>query len=828
MSQSRIKIRPEKIGKNKSRGPKYWMAVGTLAAYSTFGSKAVMRAYAQEHKPATVGTQSGQTNGLAVRKFEIASGSLGDLMPKFEQTSGLTVLLPKDSMPGIWSPGVIGLLSPEAALQKILIGTGIGYRYTGETTLTLQVQGPSTAVEVTDTVLQDTLPKYTQPLVETPQSIDVIPQKIIQAQGATTLRDTLRNVAGISLAAGEGGAQGDSLTIRGFTARNDIFLDGMRDFGSYYRDPFNMNEVEVLQGPTGVTFGRGSTGGVVNQETKIPDINGFMAGTVDLGTDQTKRVTFDYDKPVKALGEGTAFRLNVMGHDSKFAGRDVAESRRYGIAPSLAFGLGTPTRLTLSYLHAGADDSPDYGIPFLFNKPAPVERRNYYGFEHGNYLKTNVDMGMVKFEHAFNNAVTFHNQIRYARYHRDVRITEAQINLNTLNAVDPLDTPLDQIGINRNEITVNGAETFLQDQLDITLRFRTGHFQHTVIAGAEGGRETSSPYRPRYGGVPTTNLLHPDPTDAFSGTLLGTTTDMNVLAISGGAYAVDTINLSQKWALTGGVRVDRFDATLNQPLPANSPSLDRVDVMPSYRGAIVYKPVAGASIYFDYGTSFNPSAEALSLTVASRAADVAPESNRTFEVGTKWDLFARKLSLRASVFRTDKTNARETLTDGSVENSGNQRVNGFQIQTNGYLTKRWELLASYAYLDGKVTATSIVPPAGLPSSLGVPLGNVPKNSFSTWSNYELPWKLTIGGGADFVDTRSASATTPFDVTSKLLKTVPSYWVFNAMAKYPLTEHIDMRVNVYNLADHYYIDQVHPAHLVPGAARSATLGVNYKF
>jgi catecholate siderophore receptor len=826
MSQSRIKVRPEKI--KKSRGPKYWMAVGTLAAYSTFGSKAVMRAYAQDHKPVKVGTQSGQTNSLAVVRFEIPSGNLGDVLPKFEQTSGLTILLPTDTMRGIWSPGVIGLLSPEAALQKVLVGTGIGYRYTGATEITLQVQGPSTAVEVTDTVLQDTLPKYTQPLVETPQSIDVVPQHIIQDQGATTLRDTLRNVAGISLAAGEGGAQGDSLTIRGFTARNDIFLDGMRDFGSYYRDPFNMNEVEVLQGPTGVTFGRGSTGGVVNQETKVPGINGFMAGTLDFGTDQTKRVTFDYDKPLHALGEGTAFRLNLMGHDSKYAGRDVAESRRFGIAPSLAFGLGTPTRLTLSYLHAQADDTPDYGIPFLFNKPAPVERRNYYGFEHGNYLKTNVDMGTVKFEHAFNNAVTFHNQIRYAHYHRDVRITEAQINLNTLDPTDQLDTPLDQIGINRNEIAVNSLETFLQNQMDLTIRFRTGRFQHTVVTGAEGGRETSSPYRPRYGGVPPTSLLHPDPTDTFGGTLLATTSDTNVLAISGGAYAVDTINLSQKWDLTGGVRVDRFDATVDQPLPAGSPHLNRVDVMPSYRGAIVYKPRAGASIYFDYGTSFNPSAEALSLTLASSKESVAPESNRTFEVGTKWDLFERKLSVRASVFRTDKTNARETQNDGSVLNSGNQRVNGFQIQTNGYLTKRWEMLASYAYLDGKVTATDVIPTNGLPSALGVPLGNVPKNSFSTWNNYELPWKLTLGGGADFVDTRSASATSPFDITSKLLKTVPSYWVFNAMAKYPLTEHVDLRVNVYNLADKYYIDQVHPAHLVPGAARYATLGLNYKF
>src|SRR6185369_12024333 len=167
-------------------------------------------------------------------------------------------------------------------------------------------------------------------------------------------------------------------------------------------------------------------------------------------------------------------------------------------------------------------------------------------------------------------------------------------------------------------------------------------------------------------------------------------------------YFVDTINLSPKWNLSGGVRVDRFDASLNQSLPANSPSLNRVDVMPSYRGALVFKPTAGASIYFDYGTSFNPSAETLSLSVATSAQDVAPESNRTFEIGTKWDLFARKMSMRASGFQTDKTNARETLNDGSVENSGNQRVKGFQIQTNGYLTKRWEMVASYRSEERRV------------------------------------------------------------------------------------------------------------------------------
>jgi catecholate siderophore receptor len=661
MSQTRIKIRKnKKTSDNRRRGAKYWMAVGTVAAYATFGSDAVFKVYAQQDRPAPTVNAPGQTLGLTVRHFDIPPGTLDAVLPVFERTSLFHVTVPRDSMRAIWSPGVAGLYTPQAALQKLLTGTGIGFHLTGPGQVLLEIQGMATSVDVTDTSVEVSLPKFTQPLVDTPQSIDIVPQHIIQDQGATTLRDTLRNVAGISIAGGEGGAQGDNLTVRGFTARNDIFLDGMRDFGSYYRDPFVMQEVAVLQGPSSVTFGRGSTGGIVNQETKLPQSDALFAGTVELGTDQTKRITADLDRPLPSLGSGTAFRLNLMGHDSKFAGRDIAENRRYGVAPSLAFGLGTPTRLTFSYLREGSDDTPDYGIPWLFNGPAPVERRNYYGFQHGNYLKTNVDLGTVKFEHDFNSRFTFRNQARYAHYTRDVRITEAQIDATTLDT-DPLATPVGQIGAVRNQIAVNSTETFLQDQADVTIKFRTGSLRHTVVTGVEGGRETSSPYRQRFNlaTVPTTNLLHPDTSEPFAGIVPPSgITDTHATAISVGAYAIDTVNLLPKLDLTAGVRVDRFDATVDQSLPVTPTSpFKRVDDMPSWRGALVFKPVAGASIYFDYGTSFNPSAETLALTVATQ--DAAPEESRTFEVGTKWDLFARRLSLQAAAFRTDKTNARE-------------------------------------------------------------------------------------------------------------------------------------------------------------------------
>jgi catecholate siderophore receptor len=485
MAHKRIKkeAKEEKRNRFRQRGPAYWMAVGTLAAYTTYGSKAVMPAYAQQDRGAVkTTTPTGQTRGLLVARFDIVPGSLGDALTDFQNTAGIQVTFSQQTIRNLWSPSVNGLYTPEQALQKILAGTGLAYRFTVPTKVLVEVAGPSTTVEVTSNVLPDALPKYTEPLIDTPQSISVVPRHVLEAQGTTTLRDALRNVAGISLAAGEGGSQGDNLTIRGFTARNDIFLDGMRDFGSYYRDPFDMQEVDVLQGPSSVVFGRGSTGGVVNQTTKTPRTDRFVTGGFDFGTDLTRRVTADFNFPVRQLGPGAAFRLNVMGQDSNVASRDIAENRRAGIAPSLALGLGTPTRFTLGYFHQSADDTPDYGIPWLFNGPAPVRRENYYGFEHGNYLKTHVNVGTAEVEHDFTNGIRLRSQLRYAHYKRDARITEALI------AGDPtIDTPLSDLDVDRNQIAVNSLETFLDNQTDLSANFRTGFVQHTFVGGIEAG-----------------------------------------------------------------------------------------------------------------------------------------------------------------------------------------------------------------------------------------------------------------------------------------------------------------------------------------------------
>ncbi len=792
------------------------MAMGALAvsaASSDFG-----HLYAQQSKGAAPAKSAPANIPLPLRRFDIAAGPLDEALASYQKTTGVNVLvhLPDGTIHGFRSNGVSGDMAPEVALQRLVADTGLSSKFLDAKTAMIEVAHRDESVTVTAQALQLGLSNYTQPILDTPQTITVVPQLVMQEQQATTLRDALRNVAGISMAAGEGGSQGDNLTIRGFTARNDIFLDGMRDFGSYYRDSFNYEQVEVLQGPSSVTFGRGSTGGIVNQVNKVPVMSPILGGSLNFGTNGLMRLTADVDEPIKALGDGAAFRLNLMGEQTGVAGRDAAEYRRWGVAPSLAFGLGTPTQYTVSYFHEQEDDTPDYGIPWLFNGPAPVPRNNYYGFPNTNFLRTDVDMGTFRIDHYAGGAVSIHNQLRYAHYTRNAQITEAQIPAGV-----NLSTPLDDIMINRNQISVNSTETMLDDQFDVNWNFRTGPIHHNLVTGVEIARETSDPTRPKWTGVPTTSLLSPDDAQPFAGTFT-ISSDVHTTAITAGAYVIDTVALGPHWELTGGLRFDRFSVDYNQSV-APAASFSRVDDMPSYRAAVVYKPVARGSIYFDYGTSFNPSAESLSLSAGT--ADLPPEHNQTFEVGTKWELQHGRTSLRASLFQTTKTNAREPDPDNPLLQvlSGRQLVNGFEAEVSGRLTERWQVMAGYALLNSKL-ADSVY----YPLAVGSRLANVPRNTFNLWSTFDLPWHLQLGAGTNFVDSRTASTTVPIDPVTGLVKEVPAYWVFNAMVKYLVSERVNVQVNVNNLADRYYYDEIHPAHIVPGEARNALVGFNFTF
>ena len=575
-----------------------FIAMGTLAAYAAFGGTRPARA-AEKTLPTLDGAAPAT---LPLKRFDIQAGPLDQSISSFEKTTGLKVkvVLPDGTLAGFNAQGVTGLYREEDALQLLLNGTGLSFRIEHRNTVVIGVQSRDTVsvnASVADFV---SMQKFAEPLLDTPQSVTVVPQFVIQDQGLSTLRDTLRNVPGISLAAGEAGAQGDNLTIRGFTARNDIFLDGIRDFGSYYRDSFNFEQVEALEGPAGIQFGRGSTGGVVNQESKVPGVERFVNVQTQFGTDLTRRLTADLNSPVEEKLGGTALRLNVMAEEAGVAGRDAAEVRRFGVAPSVSIGLGSRTPATLSYEHLSENDTPDYGLPWLFNGVAPADRHSYFGFADKNYLDTNDDILTFKIEHDFRPNLNLHMVARAANYPREAQITEPQIcsnaslsvpvggvvaSLPTLsyNSTIPCpyapSTPADQITqVNRNQIQVKSVEAILWDQLELSARFDTAGIHHALVAGAEGGQEVSNPIRYSYAinkvnTVPSTTLLNPNENDAFAGTGY-ITSIVHTKSKSVGLYFIDTMKLGKLFELTGGLRWDHFDTDYNlyQPTtPAGGP-----------------------------------------------------------------------------------------------------------------------------------------------------------------------------------------------------------------------------------------------------------------
>jgi catecholate siderophore receptor len=277
-----------------------------------------------------------------VRRFDIPAGPLGTVLALFERATGIVISVPNADLRTLASPGVTGLLSPEAALRQLLAGTGVSFRLTSSSTAVLELRAAPESVDVTATP-SPASPKYTQPLRDLPQTITVIPARVIDAQGATTLRDVLRNVSGITFQAGEGGVPaGDQMTIRGFSARTDMFVDGVRDFGGYSRDPFNMEQVEVAKGPSSAISGRGSTGGAINQVSKTANLGTSRGATVSLGNADTRRTTVDLNEPLRNVGlESGAVRLNAMWTEGGVPGRDVVHNERWGLAPSMSLGLGT-------------------------------------------------------------------------------------------------------------------------------------------------------------------------------------------------------------------------------------------------------------------------------------------------------------------------------------------------------------------------------------------------------------------------------------------------------------------------------------------------------
>jgi catecholate siderophore receptor len=653
------------------------------------------------------------------------------------------------------------------------------------------------------------LARVPQPLRDIPQSITVIPQELMQEQAVTSFRDALRNVTGISLAAGEGGgAQGDNLTLRGFSARNDYFLDGIRDQGSYTRDIFNIESIEVLKGPSAVLFGRGSTGGAINQTSKTPQLEPLYTASVSVGTGQLLRGTADINQP---LTKSVALRVNLLAHDSETVDRNEAHAQRFGLAPSITFGLGTPTQLTLSYLVQTEDNIPDYGLPYLFGKPASVDRANFYGLAEEDFEEVLFNVFTARLDHRFNEQFNLRNTLRYSRTDREAAVTPPRI----LGTPTPT-TPLSSIQVNRG--TRPGRDTeegILTNQTEFVARFHTLAFKHTLSTGLEVALERFDATRFTHQNVPPADLLNPNvrpDTSRQTETISArTSTETTSFAV----YAVDQIRLLPKLDLLGGLRFDLFAADFDSYL--NNQNFERTDTKVNWRAGLVFRPTSTQSYYFSSGTSFNPSAEALAL--AENNADTPPEENISYEVGAKIGLFDDMLSLQGALFRIVKTNARTTDPDTLLlVLEGKQRVQGFEVGLTGRPLPRWNLFTGFTYLDSKTLESQDIQ-NGVPVQ-GQELQNVPRYSATLWTTYDIGEKWQVGTGVFYVSERYANTSN----TNEVPKTVR----WDATVAYQFNRHIQLRFNAINLTDELYFDGIHPAHLVPGAGRTFILSSNFRF
>src|SRR5688572_2977300 len=807
------------------RGPRYWIvatgAFGAIVAFSLANSHKITVAQAAERNGVLEVTSRPDVDGK-LTDFEIPAGSIKSVIEAFERKTGIEVTIENDSLLTIASPGVVGSFTIEQALKRLLEGTGISYAFRDARHVMLSVRAEAANVEITDTgVRQVSSPKYTSGIRDTPQTINVIPQAMIEQQGATTLRDVLNNVPGITLTAGEGGAPaGDNLTIRGFSARNDIYVDGVRDLGAHSRDPFNMEQVEVVKGPSSTFTGRGSSGGTINLVSKLPTLRRSISGDVTFGTAGTKRGTIDLNLPIN---EDVAFRLNAMAHDSDFPGREVVQNRRWGIAPSIMFGLSGPTRFAASYFHLRQENISDYGIPWVpptnnvlaefRDRPAPVPRDTFYGFVDRDKERLRSDLVTARFEHDFNDNLTIRNQFRYGYSNRNSMATPPRFANNNSTT------------INREMRSWIADDGIFDNQTDVTARFKTGSVEHSAVFG------TSLAYEKNHRVLRTapntqTTLFNPDPNDLYTGVITINPLEPWANANSFAAYAFDTIRFNEHFQFVGGLRWDRFDVTGQTVNTAVTPNvyvpIDRVDKLWSGRVALIFKPVEAGSIYASFGTSANPSLEGLLYSPAD--VRTPPEKTRTFEVGAKWELFDNMLLLNGAVFRVEKTDARTpSLVPGEPHTlDGDQRIGGVEISATGNFARNWQVFAGYTFLNSEILRSN-TPPTNvnsvLISEIGKELINTPRNSFNLWTTYHWE-RFFFGGGPRFVGQRYGN-----NINTRV---VESYWVGDAMMSFGVNEHIDLRLNVNNIADKYYIDRIGGGHIIPGAGRVLMVSSGFNF
>jgi catecholate siderophore receptor len=668
---------------------------------------------------------------------------------------------------------------------------------------------------------------------DTPQTINVIPREVLEQQNVTTLEEALRNVPGITLSAGEGngGVSGDQFRIRGFSAQNDVYVDGLRDFGAYQRDAFTYEDVSVLKGPSGYALGTGSVGGGIAVNSRLPHLGNSYGGTLTGGMGPMARGTVDLNQQFSDTG---ALRLNIMGQASRAVDRDTTAGQRWGVAPSIAFGLGTDTTFTLEYLHYEYDQPTDAGVPLVarpgrYAVPVTelgVPRSTWYGTDNDRD-KVTVDRLTARLSHQMSDWLTLSNDTRLGWYDRDFAYSPPVCGAGAACAAPFL------AGGNPAVTFSGGVSPYRQNNWSIqnistaTAKFTTGPLRHEVTAGADIWHEDLERHGYSYTSArPAISILGGGDTSIFQSVSGGATNVRETRTTGYGIFANERVWLVPELSVIGGVRWSRYevDYAAGTPGAAATNNIDADASVWDPRVAVVFEPTRNQSYYASYSTSSTPPGSYFTtqpFTVNANASRFDPERNTIYELGAKVGILDNnRLGVYGALYRILKNNALQSdPANGDVtQTSDKQRNQGVEVGVTGRLLPAWNINANYTWMDSETTASTTA------ANIGKRVQYVPEHAASVWTTYELnagePWNLTLGGGVTwrskvFLDAPNTAQ-------------APSNFALDALVSHRINDNLRLQVNGYNLTNELNYNALFSSRVVPSAGRTVLVSLAAEF
>lgn len=680
--------------------------------------------------------------------------------------------------------------------------------------------------------------KFSEPIVNTPKSITVLTREVLDDKNATSLKDVARSTAGVTLGSGEGGnAFGDRFFIRGFDARNDIFIDGIRDPAVSIRENFFTEQVEILRGPASTYAGRGTAGGAINIVTKQAGDRNFYDAEGTLGTDKTRRITFDVNQVINPT---LSVRLGGLAQGADIPGRDYATDDRYGGFAAVKWTPTDNVKVWANYIHTYLDATPDFGVPWdrVNNRPVTesgVPRQTWYGADNRDFQKTTQDIGTIQTEFDVSPYLTVNNRFRAQRSVANYIGTIAEApNAKTFPGNPNVNNPL---YVQLNAQSRYQTTDVVANQTDATFKFDSGGVKHTAILGTEFSREEVS--IDKYAGLSSEALLqsglqsstgsvlipYNNPYGApgsitnapFSGASLAGT-PLNATVDTKSVYLIETANYNDFIILNGGVRYDDYGySSVNHATPVTSSSSD--EGLVNWNVGLVVKPLPIASVYAAYATSSNPIGSELDASSAAYGGPATSyvnagqafgaERNKGAEIGTKWEVFDRRLLLTAALFQTEKDNAREAATIGGLSYlipGAAYRVQGIDLEAAGKITDKWSIFGGLVLMDSKILKSNAPPPnpALYSSNVGLQLANIAHQSFNVLTKYQIMPDWEIGGQATYRSKIYGGTLLAANQGTSL----PDYWRFDAFVEHKVDKNLTIKLAVNNIFNKLYYDTLY--------------------